>query len=210
MAPTRYNAVLCDLLTGLLNSWNLWDQAAGGTEPGRRWRMAYLQVTFAQPGPYVPYEDLVREAARLEQIPDVAVQALFDGYGGLRPWPGVVEVLHEVRARGLSVGVVTNCSRALGEKARAAVGFAFDDVTIAETSGWYKPHARAYAAGLAGLGAVPGETLYVAGSPFDVAGAHRAGMDVFWHNQAGMPPGDGGAPVVMDARTFAPLLDFLN
>ncbi|MEP1029137.1 MAG: haloacid dehalogenase, partial [Alphaproteobacteria bacterium] len=125
MAAGRYDAVLCDLLTGLLNSWDLWDDAAGGTEPGRRWRMAYLRVTFAQPGPYVSYEDLVREAARQEDISAAAVQALFDGYGELRPWPGVVETLTAVQARGIPVGVVTNCSVALGAKAVAGVGVDF-------------------------------------------------------------------------------------
>tara|TARA_R110000824_G_scaffold69853_1_gene179826 strand:- start:3746 stop:4378 length:633 start_codon:yes stop_codon:yes gene_type:complete len=210
MAAGRYDAVLCDLLTGLLNSWDLWDDAAGGEAPGRRWRMAYLRVTFAQPGPYVSYEDLVREAARQEDISAAAVQALFDGYGELRPWPGVVETLTAVQARGIPVGVVTNCSVALGEKAVAGVGVDFDAVTIAETSGWYKPNPKAYAAGLAALGVTAERTLYVAGSPFDIAGAHNAGMDVFWHNQAGMAPGDGGAPVVMDSRTIEPLLGFLD
>ncbi|MEQ9559377.1 MAG: HAD hydrolase-like protein [Rhodospirillales bacterium] len=210
MAAGRYDAVLCDLLTGLLNSWDLWDDAAGGQEPGRRWRMAYLRVTFAQPGPYVSYEDLVREAARQEGIPAAAVQALFDGYGSLRPWPGVAEVVAAVQARGLPVGVVTNCSVVLGHKAVAGVGVDFDAVTIAETSGWYKPNPKAYAAGLAALGTTAERTLYVAGSPFDIAGAHNAGMDVFWHNQAGMAPGDGGAPVVADSRTIEPLLGFLD
>ena len=210
MVTGRYDAVLCDLLTGLLNSWNLWDAAAGGVEAGRRWRMAYLRVTFAQPGPYVSYEDLVHEAARQEDITEAAVRALFDGYGTLRPWPGVVETLKAVQARGISVGVVTNCSVALGEKAVAGVGVDFDAVTIAEVSGWYKPNPNAYAAGLAALGTTAERTLYVAGSPFDIAGAHNAGMDVFWHNQAGMAPGDGGAPVVMDSRTIEPLLEFLD
>ncbi len=210
MTAARYDAVLCDLLTGLLNSWDLWDDAAGGTEPGRRWRMAYLRVTFAQPGPYVSYEDLVREAARQENISQDAVQALFDGYGELRPWPGVAEVLTAAQTRGIPVGVVTNCSVALGRKAVAGVGVDFDAVTIAETSGWYKPNPNAYAAGLAALGTTAERTLYIAGSPFDIAGAHNAGMDVFWHNQAGMAPGDGGAPVVMDSRAIEPLLGFLD
>lgn len=206
----RYDAILCDLLTGLLNSWDLWDTAAGGTEAGRRWRMAYLRVTFAQPGPYVSYEDLVREAARQEDISAAAVQALFDGYGNLRPWPGVAEVLGAVQARGLPVGIVTNCSVALGHKAVVGVGVDFDAVTIAETSGWYKPNPNAYAAGLDALGTTAERTLYVAGSPFDIAGAHDARMDVFWHNQAGLAPGDGGAPVVADSRTIEPLLGFLD
>lgn len=208
MAARRYDAVLCDLLTGLLDSWTLWDAAAGGVEAGRRWRMAYLRVTFAQPGPYVSYEDLVREAARQEAVPEASVQALFDGYASLKPWPGVQDVLTALKGK-VPVGIVTNCSIALGTHAVAAVGTEFDAVTIAESSGWYKPHPKAYAAGLAALGTAASRTLYVAGSPFDIKGAHKAGMDVFWHNQAGMAPGDGGAPVLRDSRTFEPLLEFL-
>mgnify|MGYP001483390202 CR=1 FL=1 len=30
MVDRKYDAVLCDLLTGLLDSWTLWDAAAGG------------------------------------------------------------------------------------------------------------------------------------------------------------------------------------
>jgi len=207
MAARRYDGVLCDLLTGLLDSWTLWDAAARWAEAGRRWRMAYLRVTFAQPGPYVSYEDLVREAARQEDIPEAAVQALFDGYGALKPWPGVQATLTALKDK-VPVGVVTNCSIALGTRAVAAVGVPFDAVTIAENSGWYKPHPNAYAAGLTALGTEAARTLYVAGSPFDIRGAHRAGMDVFWHNQAAMAPGDGGAPVIRESRTIEPLLEF--
>ena len=58
----RFDGVLFDLLTALLDSWSLWNAVAGGAEPGRRWRAEYLQRTY-RTGAYRPYEDMVAEAA---------------------------------------------------------------------------------------------------------------------------------------------------
>lgn len=204
----KYDAILFDLLTGLLDSWTLWDRAAGGAEPGRRWRMEYLRVTFSQ-GSYRPYEDLVRQAAALQGINGNSTEVLFSGYGGLKPWPDVVPTLRQLANRA-KLGIVTNCSRALGEQAVSCVGVPVDAVVIGETSGWYKPHPKAYWAALDALGVEPSRTLYVAGSPFDVAGASHVGMPVFWHNVEGMVARDGGAPVLMESRSMAPLLDLVD
>jgi FMN phosphatase YigB (HAD superfamily) len=54
----RYAAVLFDLLTTLLDSWTVWNRVAGGEAPGRRWRAAYLELTYGC-GAYAPYESLV-------------------------------------------------------------------------------------------------------------------------------------------------------
>src|SRR5262249_51607284 len=56
-------AVLFDLLTALIDSWSLWDAVAGSQEAGRAWRAEYLRLTYGC-GAYVPYEHLVRAAAR--------------------------------------------------------------------------------------------------------------------------------------------------
>ena len=57
----RYDAVVFDLLTALIDSWTLWNQAAGSAEGGLRWRREYLTLTYAA-GPYRAYTDIVREA----------------------------------------------------------------------------------------------------------------------------------------------------
>src|SRR5258706_7248605 len=59
-------AVLFDLLTALLDSWTVWNSAAGSEAAGRDWRAEYLRLTYGC-GAYQPYEDLVREAARSEE-----------------------------------------------------------------------------------------------------------------------------------------------
>ena len=38
-------AVLFDLLTALLDSWSVWNHAAGSAADGLRWRRAYLRLT---------------------------------------------------------------------------------------------------------------------------------------------------------------------
>src|SRR5687768_1235320 len=63
VVAARYAAVLFDLLTGLLDSWSLWDAVARDEGIGRRWRTAYLRRMYAA-GRYRPYQELVAEAAR--------------------------------------------------------------------------------------------------------------------------------------------------
>ncbi len=58
----RYDAVLFDLLTALLDSWSLWNSVAGGAEIGQLWRAEYLRLGY-RIGAYRPYEELVAEAA---------------------------------------------------------------------------------------------------------------------------------------------------
>jgi 2-haloacid dehalogenase len=49
-----YDAVVFDLLTGLIDSWALWSRATGSAVDGLRWRREYLALTCAA-GPYRPY-----------------------------------------------------------------------------------------------------------------------------------------------------------
>ena len=58
MTQRRYDAVVFDLLTALINSWTLWNAAAGSEADGLRWRRKYLELTYGQ-GAYRPYESLV-------------------------------------------------------------------------------------------------------------------------------------------------------
>ena len=58
----RYDAVIFDLLTALIDSWTLWNDVAGSPDDGMTWRRRYLEITYGC-GAYRPYETLVREAA---------------------------------------------------------------------------------------------------------------------------------------------------
>jgi 2-haloalkanoic acid dehalogenase type II len=208
MASRRYDAVLFDLLTGLLDSWSLWNSVAGSEEAGGRWRAEYLRVTYAT-GTYRPYEDLVAEAAVAVGLSRDLAQTLGARYGELRPWPGVTTTLKAVAALGIPMGVVTNCSELLGQVAASCVGVDFTVVVTAERAGFYKPDARAYRAGLQALNVEPARCLFVAGSAYDLIGTAPLGLPTFWHDHVGMVPPPGAPAPLAHERTIEPLLPFL-
>lgn len=209
-------AIVFDLLTALLNSWDAWDRSTPSQtrEEGHRWRARYLEITFGA-GAYTPataYEKLVRDAARDVGLPDSAPRALLEGWAQLEPWPEAGEVLRALRSRGFGLGVVTNCSAELGRAAVHGVetnvggGFSFDAAVTAEDSGFYKPVRAAYEAVLGELGVQAGDVLFVAGSAGDVQGATDAGMRVVWHNRVGLAK-KGEAVPLREGKNLHDILD---
>jgi len=191
----RYDAVLFDLLTALLDSWTLWNEIAGGEVAGRRWRAAYLRRTYGT-GPYRPYEALVAEAAEEAGLDRRLADDLAARYGELRPWSGVTAALAPLIMAGVPLGVATNCSEALGRIATAWVGVPFASMVTAEKAGYYKPDPHPYRLALEGLGVGPERCLFVAGSAFDLIGASRVGLAIWWHNRIGMErPPDAPEPL---------------
>jgi 2-haloacid dehalogenase len=205
----RFDAVLFDLLTALLDSWTLWNRVAGSEESGGKWRAAYLRRTYQQ-GRYRRYEALVAEAATEVGLSPELTQWLAARYQELKPWPEVPEVLGALRHEGLRLGVVTNCSEALGATAVACTGFGFDVVVTAERAGYYKPDPRPYEQALAELGLAASRCLFVAGSAYDLFGASKVGLPTYWHDRIGMkPPSNMPAPFAYH-RTLHPLLDVVR
>ncbi len=204
MKQIAIEAVVFDLLTALLDSWSVWNRAAGSEEDGLRWRRSYLELTYGC-GAYRPYEDLVREAAAVAGVPASAADVLTANWNMLRPWPEVPEVLGELVARDIPLGVVTNCSTVLGRQAAARVGVPFRVIVTSEEAGYYKPQPQPYRAALEKLGTDPARTLFVAGSSADLPGATGVGMPVFWHNRMGLPFMDDTARPLLVADTLHPL-----
>jgi len=195
MTPRRYDAVLFDLLTALLDSWTLWNSVAGSEEAGRRWRAEYLRITY-RTGSYRPYEDLVAEAAQAVGLPPSLVAELDARYGELRPWPGVTQALQALVDRSVPLVSVTNCSERLGRIAAECVGVAFTALVTSERAGFYKPDPRPYRLGLQELGVDASRCLFIAGSSYDLQGTAKVGLATFWHDRIGMTaPADAPAPL---------------
>ena len=197
-AMRKYDAVLFDLLTALLDSWTLWNDVAGSAQAGRRWRAAYLELTYGC-GEYRPYAQLVAAAARACGLAPACAQALEARWLELRPWSGALQALARLSGI-LPMGVVTNCSERLGRAAAGLVGVRFDVVVTAEAAGCYKPDPRPYRMALAQLGLPPERVLFVAGSGFDLIGTHRCGLDTYWHNRAGLRAPPGAAAPLVESR----------
>ena len=203
--PTRYAAVLFDLLSGLLDSWTLWDSMAPSPEQGRAWRGAYLRLTY-RTGAYQPYEKLVAEAAEEVGLPRSLADQLAERYGEIKPWPEVGEVLDRLK-RQVPLAVVTNCSEALGERAIAATGIDFDVVVTAEGAGFYKPDPRPYQLALDELGLRAERCLFVAGSAFDLLGTAKVGLPTFWHNRVGLSAPPEAPKPIAEHSSLHPLID---
>ena len=205
----RYDAVLFDLLTALLDSWTLWDDVAGCEAAGRRWRGAYLRRTYTT-GAYRPYQVLVAEAAADASLDPRLADRLAARYADLLPWPEVAAELAGLVAAEVPLGVVTNCSDALARLAVARVAAPFRVVVTAERAGFYKPDPRPYRLALAELGVAPQRCLFVAGSAYDLVGAARVGLPIWWHDRIGMEPPPQAPEPLRHTRTLIGLAAFVS
>jgi 2-haloacid dehalogenase len=206
--PRRYDAVLFDLLTALIDSWSLWNDVADGEAAGLRWRREYLRRTYGTSA-YRPYETLVAEAAVGIGLDRRLADDLAARYGELRPWPGVPQALTALTAAGVKLGVATNCSEALGRVAAQCVGVPFDAIVTAERAGFYKPDPHPYRRALAELGVTPERCLFVAGSAYDLIGASRVGPDIWWHNRIGLEKPPEAPEPLRHTRDLTGLVEFV-
>lgn len=152
------SAVLFDLLTALLDSWTVWNAAAGSEATGRAWRAEYLRLTYGC-GAYVPYEELVAAAANHVGLKPAVVTALEAQWLELPVWSGAQQALDALQGR-TKLAVVTNCSRRLGLLAAARLKTSWDCVVTAEDAGYYKPDPHPYRLALTTLSVEPAEAAF--------------------------------------------------
>ncbi len=203
----RYDAILFDLLSALLDSWSLWDDLAGDLTLGREWRMHYLEAAYNTER-YEPYLALIGESAKAVGIAEAQADILANRWSELTPWPEAIEIIREL-ASTTKIGVITNCSEKLGVQAALRLGVKFDVVLTAERAGYYKPDPRIYEKAIEEICEVPERILYVAGSPYDVRGAAAAGMPVYWHNRIGLVDIVASSNTIESSDTLAGLRDLI-
>ncbi len=162
-APHCDQAQLADTVAVLRSAENdLWQISE------REQRSATLEEVFARAG--------------VEPSP-----ALLDGY--FLAWeehtiadPDAVEVLRELRRRGIRIGVLSNTMwpRARHERIFSRDGLLdlIDGAVYSSEIPWTKPHPEAFRAAMAAVGVTrPQDCVYVGDRPFDdVHGAHEAGL----------------------------------
>lgn len=204
----RYDAVLFDLLTALLDSWSLWNAVAGDEAAGRAWRAEYLKLTYGA-GHYRPYEGMVRQAAEQVGLPSRRAEDLAARYTELEAWPDVTDVLAELHKAAVPLGVVTNCSEALGRIAIGRIAGSFSVFVTAERAGFYKPAPHPYRLALRELGVSPQRCLFVAGSAYDLFGTARVGLPCFWHDRIGMALPEGAPSPIMRCTDLTPLVSLV-
>lgn len=208
-ASTGYpRAVLFDLLTALLDSWTVWNAAAGSEAAGRTWRAEYLRLTYGC-GAYQPYEQLVRNAARNTGMQQGAADRLDAAWPTLPAWSGASELLQAL-APHCKLAVVTNCSTGLGRQAADRLGIAWDTVITSEEAGYYKPDPRPYQMALDQLGVPASDAAFVAGSGYDLFGTAQVGLRTYWHNRVGLQRPEGAPRAEVESPTLDAALPWLQ
>jgi pyrophosphatase PpaX len=123
---------------------------------------------------------------RMADTPE-AVEALVQSYVSynldhhdnmVRAYPGVPEMLDQLRRRGARLGIVTSKMRphALRGLHIAGLDGVFEIVVGAEDASRGKPDPEPVLLALAKLGAAPRDALFVGDSPHDVESGRRAGV----------------------------------
>jgi putative hydrolase of the HAD superfamily len=110
-----------------------------------------------------------------------------------RAIPGMLDVLRELRSRGISLALVTNGETEFQQRHIHALGLdhLIDAVLISEAEGLRKPSRALFHRAAERLGVLPAHCLFVGDNPtVDVLGAHAAGMQTAWFGVASDWPAD--------------------
>ena len=109
MTGRRYEVVLFDLLTALLDSWKLGAEVARDPGAARRWRERYLALTFSA-GRHAPYKSLVARAAAMEGLDSALARRLTQAYGRLGGTFGSTATRGPIRPRARPAQRTCTCS----------------------------------------------------------------------------------------------------
>jgi len=117
----------------------------------------------------------------------------------MRPFPGAVETVAELKARGVRLALITNGDGTTqrGKIARFSLAGYFEHIQIEGEHGFGKPEPQAYRHCMAAIGARPADCWIVGDDlEWEVAAPQRLGLHAIWHDHrgAGLPPGSDVRP----------------
>ncbi len=123
-------------------------------------------------------------------------------------YPGVFDVLEQLKADGITLGVCTNKPHDISLVVLAELGLAgfFAAALGGDALAVRKPDPAHFPAVLDGMGAVSRYAIHVGDSPTDVAVARNAGVPVIAvsYGYSRVPPADLGADALIDEFTALP------
>ncbi|MDM7325482.1 MAG: HAD family phosphatase [Thermus sp.] len=128
---------------------------------------------------------------------------------GLKPMPGLMDLLEKARAQGLTWGVVTNAPKANAHHVLKSLGLDPPLLVLAEEVGRGKPDPLPYRVALERLGILPQEALAFEDSPSGVRSAAGAGIPTYALLTGHAPEGllsSGAIGVLRDFRDIMGLL----
>ena len=128
----------------------------------------------------LPRETLNREI-------DDAVEHIMGGFMGLDVHPDVADGITALAALDLRLITLSNGAVGVAQQLLEGAGVRgqIESVLSVEAAGAWKPAAQAYRYALDRCGVEPHEAMLVAVHPWDIEGAHRAGLSTAWINRTG-------------------------
>src|ERR1700733_1895810 len=108
----------------------------------------------------------------------------------LRPFPDVLAGLHQLRAAGYKLVILSNGDRDMLEAGGPHIGFPFDLVISVQEAGYFKPHWKTYATAERLIGLDRSSCLFVANHAFDCIGAKSYGMRTAFIDRRRRPFGE--------------------
>jgi 2-haloacid dehalogenase len=153
--------------------------------------------------------DFACERLRLSLTP-AARASLMAQYERLAAFPENLQVLAELKQRGLPLAILSNGTARMIASAVAAAGMdgLFDHILSADQVKRFKTAPEAYQLGPDAFGCPALEILFVSSNGWDICGATWFGYTTFWVNRAGAPlerlgvqPSAGGRSL-SDVATF--------
>lgn len=134
--------------------------------------------------------------------------AAFSDEGVWKVFPETADTLIDLKARGVSLAVISNWDRRLPDILRSLnIIDAFDAVTVSAIEGVEKPAREIFARTLDRLGVTPARALHVGDSPLeDYRGAEDAGLTALLIDRHEIFAGDGYRRVA----SLAEILDHLD
>ena len=177
-------AVLFDLLTALLDSWTVWNAAAGSEPQGARGA-----GTCAAPMAAAPIcRAMVAEAAEAVGLPASAPAALEANWGCCRP--GTARASCWRRCVRIAGWAWSPTAPGAGASRRRAAGRGLGRGRDVGRGGLLQAGPAALPAGAGAAGRAARRAAFVAGSGYDLFGTSRVGLRTYWHNRVGLalPP----------------------
>lgn len=197
-AVRALRAVYLDLYGTLLDLAPL-DAACEIVAPGqgetlaRAWRAEQLRLTWLRTitGRWADFEAVTAGALRTTAarlgVDGSAAAALDGAFDRLPARPEALPVLRAMRDGGMRLGVLSNGSRSMLERALGATGLTalFDDILSVDAVRRYKPDPEVYALAVAASRNEPADIGFVTANDWDAAGAAAFGFRVAWLRPAG-------------------------
>ncbi|MGE0821497.1 MAG: HAD family hydrolase [Candidatus Binatia bacterium] len=181
MTDFRVKGVIFDVDGTLANSVEMFYEAA----------LEILHLAGAPPAPKERVYELMRLGAPLDKLfppeyPDPAATLKRIVDERMHTWmhryhheteaiPGSIELLHDLHALGLRLGIATSSGRALPFLDRWGVRHLFAGIVGREDVESHKPHPEPILKCLGHLSLEPQETIYIGDSPIDIRAGKAAG-----------------------------------